>query len=128
MKVKRTSSTCLPVKMPNNRTVLFAAFSLWLCVFVAANKEACAEVVKIDIARKDDFGTHNRVIGRVHFAVDPKLPRNRIIADLDLAPANKQGKVEFASDLLLFVPKDARRARESGAGSVAGHHERRAAA
>ena len=111
MKVKRTSSTCLPVKMPNKRTVLFAAFSLWLCVFVAANKEACAEVVKIDIARKDDFGTHNRVIGRVHFAVDPKLPRNRIIADLDLAPANKQGKVEFASDLLLFVPKDARRTR-----------------
>src|SRR5207302_1484001 len=47
----------------------------------------------------------------VQFSVDPKLPRNRIIADLDLAPTNKQGKVEFASDLLLFVPKDARRTR-----------------
>jgi Alpha/beta hydrolase domain len=72
---------------------------------------ARAEVVKIDITRKDDFGTHVRVIGRVHFAVDPKVPANRTIADLDLAPRNAQGKVEFASDLLLFLPKDAARAR-----------------
>jgi hypothetical protein len=72
---------------------------------------ASAEVVKIDIKQKDDFGTHERVIGRVHFAVDPKLRANRLIADLDLAPRNAQGKVEFAGDLLLFVPKEAVRAR-----------------
>jgi hypothetical protein len=70
-----------------------------------------AEVVKVDITRRDDAGTHERIIGRVHFAVDPKLPANRGIADLDLAPKNSQGKVEFAGDLLMFVPKDASRAR-----------------
>src|SRR2546422_5065092 len=111
MKEKRTSSTCLPAKMANKRTVFIAAFSLSLSVFVVLHKEARAEVVKIDITRKDDFGTHNRIIGRVHFAIDPKLPANRIIADLDLAPTNRQGKVEFTSDLLLFVPKEARRSR-----------------
>jgi len=72
---------------------------------------ATAEVVKIEIKRKDDAGTHERVIGRVYFAIDPKLPANRGIADLDLAPRSAQGKVEFASDLLLFVPKEAGRAR-----------------
>ncbi len=111
MKAKRTSSTCLPAKMANKRTVFIAAFSLSLCVIVVLHKEARAEVVKIDITRKDDFGTHNRIIGRVHFAVDPKLPANRIIADLDLAPANRQGKVEFTSDLLLFIPKEPRGSR-----------------
>src|SRR5216110_3403569 len=88
--------------MPNKRTALITAFSLCLCGLVLPHKQGRAEVVKIDITRKDDFGTHDRIIGRVQFAVDPKLPANRIIADLDLAPRNRQGKVEFTSDLLLF--------------------------
>ena len=33
------------------------------------------------------------------------------IADIDHAPRNANGKVEFSSDLLFFKPKDARRAR-----------------
>src|SRR5437773_9292379 len=97
--------------MPNKRTAFIAAFSLCLCVLVFPHKQARADVVKIDITRKDDFGTHDRIIGRVQFAVDPKVPANRIIADLDFAPRNRQGKVEFTSDLLLFIPKAARRAR-----------------
>src|SRR5438128_11686005 len=97
--------------MPNKRTAFITAFSLCLCGLVLPHKQGRAEVVKIDITRKDDFGTHDRIIGRVQFAVDPKLSANRIIADLDLAPRNRQGKVEFTSDLLLFVPKDAGRAR-----------------
>ena len=72
---------------------------------------ASAEVIRIEIKRKDDAGTHERLIGRVYFAVDPKLPANRAIADLDQAPKNAQGKVEFASDLLMFVPKGSARSR-----------------
>ena len=53
------------------------------------------------------------MIGRVHFAIDPKLPANRAIADIDLAPKNAAGKVEFSSDLLFFRPKRADRARGS---------------
>ena len=76
-------------------------------------ESAIAEVVRIDVRRRDDAGTHERVIGRVHFAIDPTLPANRGIADLDLAPRNAAGKVEFSSDVLFFRPKDARRARGS---------------
>ena len=97
---------------------------------------ASAEVVKVDVRRRDDVGTHERVIGRVHFAIDPRLPANRGIADIDLAPKNADGKVEFSSDLLFFRPKQADRARGTvflevvnrGPRSVTRDHERRAAA
>lgn len=74
---------------------------------------ASAEVVKIDVRRRDDVGTHERIIGRVYFAIDPRLPANRAIADIDFAPKNAEGKVEFSSDLLYFRPKQADRARGS---------------
>src|SRR5438046_3454052 len=83
-------------------------------VLVAAlwfGQAASAEVVKIEIQRRDDAGTHERMIGRVHFAIDPNLPANRGIADLDLAPRNGEGKVEFAADVLFFRPKEPTRTR-----------------
>src|SRR4029077_7268456 len=67
----------------------------------------------IEVRRRDDVGAHERVVGRVYFAIDPKLGANRTIADIDLAPTNASGKVEFSSDLLFFRPKQAGRARGS---------------
>jgi hypothetical protein len=72
---------------------------------------ASAEVVRVEIRRRDDAGTHQRLIGRVFFEVDPALPANQQIADLTLAPRNARGRVEFSSDVLFFVPKRADRAR-----------------
>ena len=60
---------------------------------------------------RDDFGTHQRVIARVHYAVDPTLPANQRIADLAFAPKNADGRVTFAGDLLLFLPKQSESAR-----------------
>jgi len=71
---------------------------------------AAAEVVRIEVRRRDDFGTHERIIGRVHFAIDPSVRANGGIADVALAPRNAAGRVEFSSDLLFFLPK-----REDGA-------------
>ena len=84
--------------------------SLLLLALLLA-QAASAEVVKIEIRRRDDARTHERVIGRVHFAIDPKLPANRAIADLDLVPKNAEGMVEFTADVLFFRPKDPGRAR-----------------
>jgi hypothetical protein len=80
-------------------------------LFLALTSTASAEVTRIDVQRRDDAGTHERVIARVYFAIDPALPANRGIADLDRAPRNANGKIEFSSDLLFFRPKDARKAR-----------------
>src|SRR2546425_11297307 len=100
--------TCLRVKMPNKRTAFITAFSLCLCGLVLPHKQGRAEVVKIDITRKDDFGTHGRIIWRVKLEVDPKLTANRIIAGLDLPPRKQQGIGKITCDLLLFVPLYAR--------------------
>jgi hypothetical protein len=72
---------------------------------------AWAEVVRIDVRRRDDAGTHERIIARVHFATDPRLPANRAIVDLAHAPRNADGLVEYSSDLLFFQPKAPERAR-----------------
>jgi hypothetical protein len=48
---------------------------------------------------------YEKIIGTIHFAVDPKDPHNRLVVDLDKAPVNAQGRVEFSSDLYILRPK-----------------------
>lgn len=76
---------------------------------------AFAGVVRIEVdERSDVLMTPNasaaipyeRVVGKVHFAIDPKLPANRLTSDLDFAPRNSQGLVEFSADLYLLQPKN----------------------
>src|SRR2546427_6623 len=59
-----------------------------------------AELRRIEVRRRDDFGTYERIIGRAFFAVDPALAANGGIADVKFAPKNADGQVEFAGDLL----------------------------
>ena len=54
-------------------------------------------------------GAYEKLSGKVYFAVDPNNPHNKIIADVDKAPKNSQGKVEFSADLFILRPKDAAR-------------------
>ncbi|MGH9658894.1 MAG: alpha/beta hydrolase domain-containing protein, partial [Bryobacteraceae bacterium] len=78
---------------------------------------ACAQagLVRIEVAERSDVlegrsfrsaGPYERIVGRAYFAVDPKLPANRIIADIDLAPRNDAGLVEFSSDIYVLKPRD----------------------
>src|SRR5436190_8399620 len=66
-----------------------------------------AAVTRVDVTEKVDLAGYERIAGKVYFAVDPKLPANRAIADIDLAPRNASGLVEFSADLLVLQPKDA---------------------
>src|SRR5579872_4073292 len=77
-----------------------------------------AEVARVEISRRQDvlggkaFGTvgaYEKLVGKVYYAVAPENPHNRIIADLDKAPRNSQGKVEFSADVDILRPKDAAR-------------------
>ena len=51
-------------------------------------------------------GGYERIVGRVSFAVDPKTPANGIIHDLEFAPRNQEGLVEFSADFFLLKPID----------------------
>jgi len=50
---------------------------------------------------------YEQITAKVYFAVDPKLAANKIIVDLDRAPRNDKGLVEFSADLVVMQPKDA---------------------
>ncbi len=71
-----------------------------------------AEVTRLEITQRVDVGTtgYEKIVGTLHFAVDPKHPRNRVIADLDKAPLGRDGRVEFSSDVFILRPKDSRQA------------------
>jgi hypothetical protein len=88
-----------------------------LLALVAAR--AHAEAIRVEIQRREPYaegrafenvGAYERLLGRVHFAVDPALQANQEIVDLDLAPRNAEGRVEFSADLEILAPVDLGRA------------------
>lgn len=92
--------------------LLNVAKMLLLAGLVAA--PASAEVVRIEVQSRSDLvggetfgaaGPYEKLSGKIFFAVDPALPANRIVTDLDKAPRNAAGKVEFSSDFFLIKPK-----------------------
>ena len=51
-----------------------------------------------------DTGPYERLRGRVHYAVDPRAPAQADVIDIDKAPVNGDGFVEFAGDFVLIKP------------------------
>ena len=54
-------------------------------------------------------GAYERRSGRVRFGVDPAESVNAAVVDLDKAPRNAQGRVEFAADFMILKPLDSAR-------------------
>src|SRR6476620_3684303 len=90
----------------------FVKVLLFLAMFSAASP---ARVVRVEITTRADIqegnpfgntGAYEKILGRVYFAADPANLHNRQIVDLDKAPRNAHGEVEFSADLYLLKPKD----------------------
>ena len=54
-------------------------------------------------------GPYERLVGRAHFAIDPGTPALHGITDLDKAPIDAEGLVQFTGDLSMLKPLDPRR-------------------
>ena len=76
---------------------------------------ATAEVVRIEVDARSDVaggmsyglaGPYERITGTIYFAVDPDNEANRVVTDIDLAPRNRDGKVEFYSNFFMLKPKN----------------------
>ncbi len=72
--------------------------------------------IRFEIKQRDVFaaghafaasGPYERIVGRVHFKVDPQHQSNSAIVDLDKAPRNAQGRVCCSSDIFILKPVDA---------------------
>ena len=74
-----------------------------------------AEIVRIEVKSRADVlagkafgvvGPYEKLVGTIYLAIDPQNTANRIITDIDKAPRNANGRVEFSSDFYLIKPKD----------------------
>lgn len=90
-----------------------ASKSLVVLLALCAAPFAVAGVVRVDLTERRDLGTrgYEEWSGQLHFELDPALPQNAVIADLDLAPRNAAGRVAFQADLRILRPRDPARAR-----------------
>jgi hypothetical protein len=88
-------------------------------VFLGITTVASARVTSITIAAVEPFapgttfgsaGEYQRVRGTFKGEVDPTDARNRVIANIDKAPRNAAGKVEYEADFFMLRPADAQRA------------------
>ena len=75
-------------------------------------------ITKIVIERREIFadghefpitGAYEKVVGKAYGEVDPRSPLNKVIVNLDRAPRNKRGRVEYWSDLYILKPIDMER-------------------
>lgn len=94
---------------------LFARAALALLIACILLSTAAARVVRVEVTSRSDIqdgkpfataGAYERIEGRVYFAVDPANLHNRQIVDLDKAPRNAHGEVEFSASLYLLKPKE----------------------
>jgi hypothetical protein len=80
-----------------------------LLALVAAAAPAFARVTRMEVRSSvriegQGIAPYDKIDARVYFAVRPDDPHNRGIVDLDKAPRNAQGEVEFSADLFLMRP------------------------
>ena len=94
---------------------MIKALAAALVALAVASTAAEAGVTRLRIERREAVlagkpfgaaGPYEKLIGKVEFALDPALPQNQGIVDLQLAPRNAQGLVEFSADFYLLKPVD----------------------
>ena len=85
-------------------------------LFCTAPETAEARITRLEItsvespafggASFDGVGPYERLIGRAYGEVDPKHALNAVIQDIELAPRNARGLVEYSTDVDILKPID----------------------
>ena len=56
-------------------------------------------------------GPYEKIVGRAYGELDPKDPHNTIVQDIQLAPRNSRGMVEYIATFTLTKPVDMDKSR-----------------
>lgn len=96
--------------MPTRRAVVLLFLTAqWLAASAEANITALnihSVVPFADGMAFGDVGPYERVVGIATGEIDPADLRNKIIVNIDKAPRNARGKVEYEVDFFLLRPTD----------------------
>src|SRR3954470_11763753 len=85
------------------------------CVLASSATAVHAQVVRLEITSREPMnngqavgsaGPFELIRGKAHGEIDPRDSHNTIIQDLDLAPRNARGKVEYVATFALAKPVD----------------------
>jgi hypothetical protein len=97
-------------------TAVAAPMIAGAAALAAGAPPADARITRIEIARVESpafggasfgsVGTYDKLVGRAFGEVDPRAPENAGIQDIDLAPRNAHGMVEYAMDVYILAPHD----------------------
>ena len=81
--------------------------ALAICL-LSGTAAAHANIVRLEITSVEPAGpTHERISGKAYGELDPADPKNAVITDIELAPRNARGKVEYVTTFTLVRPKGA---------------------
>jgi hypothetical protein len=86
-----------------------AAAAIAAAVGLAWAPASDARVTRIVIDASRDLPgqpLYDEIIGRAFGELDPADPKNALLTDIDIAPRNGQGKVEYIASFLIRKPKD----------------------
>ena len=94
--------------MPNRCLILMAlivSLTPWPCEagvvrFVVEQKRVLAGGMSFG-----DVGPYERLDGTAYFEVDPRDPLNAVIVNIDKAPRNAKGMVEFSAPFFILKPR-----------------------
>src|SRR5689334_19939287 len=77
---------------------------------LAAASAATGEVVKLTVEKTQPLANakqpYEKLTGRFSGELDPKLPQNAVITDIELAPRNAHGMVEYSATFTILKPVD----------------------
>lgn len=103
---------------PRNLSCLLFVLVLSACATSRAPDSVAARVDRLEIVSRapafggvafEGGGEYERIVAVAHMRVNPRHPSNRIIADIDNAPAS-DGWVPYKTDVILVRPRDPARA------------------
>ncbi|MGH6860816.1 MAG: hypothetical protein ACRECY_11195 [Phyllobacterium sp.] len=99
---------------PQRMAAVFMLGGMLSCLFPV--DRSIAEVKRIEIDKQDTManpddvdrkiGDYKIITGRAFGVLDPKNPLNAVITDIDLAPKNADGLVEYDTKFTLAFPAD----------------------
>ncbi len=93
--------------------------ALLVTLFFLPASLAWARIIRIEITSRESptfggksfgmVGAYEKLRGKAYGELDPNTPQNALITDIQLAPRNAKGMVEYAMDIYILKPIDLRK-------------------
>ena len=77
-----------------------------------ASVPSLAEIERVEISNRESLSdagvnfSYESITGIVYFSLDPNDEANTAITDIEYAPVNDEGLVEYSADFRVLVPSD----------------------